>query len=140
MINSNLQWTDHLDFRLAKSLTGFVSHETKRIINFVKGKCIYFERSSVIRYSLLRSAGTLKGHTAINSRGSTNACLSRFVVKRTTENYSTENILPPLYSKVLKDLVFFSNIFNGQYNSDFSKHLKTSGSDQRRRIVFPDIK
>ena len=48
------------------------------------------------------------------------------------------NLLPPLYIKVLKDLLLFSNILEGRYNVDFSKEFNITNSGRRRRVVLPD--
>ena len=53
--------------------------------------------------------------------------------------WSNALVQPPLYFKVLKDLLLFSNILEGRYNADFSKEFKISNSG-RRRVVLPDTK
>ena len=50
------------------------------------------------------------------------------------------NLLPPLYFKVLKDLLLFSNILEGRYDVDFSKEFKITSSGRRRRVVLPDTR
>ena len=50
------------------------------------------------------------------------------------------NLLPPLYIKVLKDLLLFSNILEGRYNVDFSKEFNITNSGRRRRVVLPDTR
>ena len=50
------------------------------------------------------------------------------------------NFLPPLYYKVLKDLLLFSNILEGRYNVDFSKEFKITNSGRKRRVVLPDTR
>ena len=50
------------------------------------------------------------------------------------------NLLPPLYFKVLKNLLLFSNILEGRYDVDFSKEFKITNSDRRRRVVLPDTR
>ena len=49
------------------------------------------------------------------------------------------NLLPPLYIKVLKDLLLFSNILQGRYKVDFSKEFNITNSG-RRRVVLPDTR
>ena len=50
------------------------------------------------------------------------------------------NLLPPLYFKVLKDLLLFSNILEGRYNVDFSKEFNITNSARRSRVVLPDTR
>ena len=50
------------------------------------------------------------------------------------------NLLPPLYIKVLKDLLFFSNLLVGKYNVDFLKEFNIINSGRRRRVVLPDTR
>ena len=49
------------------------------------------------------------------------------------------NLLPPLYFKVLTDLLLFSNILDGRNDVDFSKEFKINNSG-RRRVVLPDTR
>ena len=48
------------------------------------------------------------------------------------------NLLPPLYIKVPKDLLLFSNNLEGRYNVDFSKEFNITISGRRRRVLLPD--
>ena len=50
------------------------------------------------------------------------------------------NLLPPLYIKVLKDLLLFSNILEARYNADFLKEFNITNSGRRRRVVLPDTR
>ena len=50
------------------------------------------------------------------------------------------NLSPPLYFKVLKDLLLFSSILEGRYDVDFSKELRITNSGRRRRVVLSDTR
>ena len=50
------------------------------------------------------------------------------------------NLLPPLYFKMFKDLLFFSNILEGRYDVDISAEFKITKSGRRRRVVLPDTR
>ena len=50
------------------------------------------------------------------------------------------NLLPPLYIKVLKDLLLFSNILDGRYNVDLSKEFNITNSGKGRSVVLPDTR
>ena len=50
------------------------------------------------------------------------------------------NLSPPLYIKVLKDLLLFSNILERRYNLDVSKEFNITNSGRRTRVVLPDTR
>ena len=50
------------------------------------------------------------------------------------------NLLPPLYLKVLKDLLLFSKIVSGNYDVDFSMFYEVNWSAYRIRVKLPEIR
>ena len=50
------------------------------------------------------------------------------------------NILPPLYFKVLKDLLLFSSIVSGQYDVDFRNYYVIQWAGRRSRVILPEIR
>ena len=49
------------------------------------------------------------------------------------------NLLPPLYFKVLKDLLMFSSLLSGKYDVEFSE-IRVVGEDRRKRVALPEAK
>ena len=56
------------------------------------------------------------------------------------EDIQRANLLPPLYYKVLKDLLLFHSIVSGKYTVDFGKHLTIQWSGRRTWIRLPEIR
>ena len=50
------------------------------------------------------------------------------------------NILPPLYFKVLKDLLLFSSIVSGKYDVDLSNYYVIQWAGRRSRVILPEIR
>ena len=50
------------------------------------------------------------------------------------------NLLPPLYFKVLKDLLLYSSNLNQRYEVDFSTFYEIRGMENRRRIKLPELR
>ena len=141
MINSNMQWTDHIDLQIGKSLKAlFLLRRKTSSAMSIEGK-VHLFRAIISPSLFLASECWDRERTGGYKLERFNKRVLKWICGY--ENYRKSilrtNLPPPLYFKVLKDQVLFSNIFNSQYNIDFSKHLKTSRSD-RRRIVLPDIK
>ena len=49
------------------------------------------------------------------------------------------NLLPPLYFKVLKDLLMFSSLLSGKYDVEFLE-IRVVGEDRRKRVALPEAK
>ena len=49
------------------------------------------------------------------------------------------NLLPPLYFKVLKDLLMLSSLLSGKYDVEFSE-IRVVGEDRRKRVALPEVK
>ena len=50
------------------------------------------------------------------------------------------NLLPPLYLKVLKDLLLFFKIVSGNYDVDFSMFHEVNWSAYKIRVKLPEIR
>ena len=53
--------------------------------------------------------------------------------------FKQATILPPLYFKVLKDLLMISNLVTKKYDLDILEELQFVGSAHRRTLLLPDI-
>ena len=47
------------------------------------------------------------------------------------------NLLPPLYYKVLKDFLLYSNIINDYYTVDLTEHYEIKREGRQTRIILP---
>ena len=141
-IDESLNWDEHVKIRVGKAAKSFflLRRNTSPIICTQTKAHLY---RSIITASLLFASECWE------LRKTSFKVIEKFnkkVLKWICGNLDYKdalvhsNLLPPLYFKVLKDLLLFSNILEGRYNVDFSKEFKVTNSGRRRRVVLPDVR
>ena len=121
----SLNWNEHVKVRVGMARKSFFRlRRSKSPINCTKSKADLFR--SIISMSMLSASECWELRKTIFE------IIEKFnkkVLKWICGNLDYKdaliksNLLPPLYIKVLKDLLLFSNIFEGRYNVDFSKEF-----------------
>ena len=139
-IDESLNWNEHVKVRIGKAAkTFFLVRSTMPIICTQTKAHLY--RSLITTSLLLASACWELRNTSFKIIEKFN----RKVLKCICGNLDYKdalvqsNLLPPLYFKVLEDLLLFSNILEGRHDVDFSKGFKITNSG-RRRDVLPDTR
>ena len=56
------------------------------------------------------------------------------------KNIIESNLLPPLYFKVFKDLIFYRRIIEGHYNVDFTQWIRIKRSRRRIKVELPETR
>ena len=141
IISDRMKWTEHIDLRLAKALISlFLLKRNTSSVLPVDSKIHLFR--AIISTSLFYASECWEPN-----RGDVHK-LERFnkrVLKWIcgNDNYKNSilqtNILPPMYFKVLKDLLMYHNILNNHYDVNFAEYQRTTGDGRRRRAVLPEI-
>ena len=141
-MDESLNWNEHVKVRVGMARKSFfrLRRSTSPII------CT---KSKVDLYRSIISMSMLSASECWELRKTNFEIIEKFnkkVLKWICGNFDYKdaliksNLLPPLYIKVLKDLLLFSNILEGRYNVDFSKEFNITNSGRRRRVVLPDTR
>ena len=141
MINESLNWTELVKVRVGKAAKSFFLLRSTSPIICTQSKA-HLYRTTITASLLFASECWELRKTSFKI----NETFNKKVVKWICGNLDYKvalvqsNLLPPLYFKVLKDLLLFSNILEGRYNVDFSKEFQITNSGRRRRLVLPDTR
>ena len=142
MISANLNWSENLKTRISKTMKTWFMIKRNTSKELPMTTKIHLYRAVLCPILLFGSeCWGLK-----RSEFSTIEKLNKRILKWITfcEDYKEaiqrSNLLPPLYYKVLKDLLLFHSIVSGKYAVDFSKHLTIQWSGRQTWIRLPEIR
>ena len=142
MISANLNWSENLKTRISKTMKTWFMIKRNTSKELPMTTKIHLYRAVLCPILLFGSeCWGLK-----RSEFSTIEKLNKRILKWITfcEDYKEaiqrSNLLPPLYYKVLKDLLLFHSIVSGKYAVDFSKHLTIQWSGRRTWVRLPEIR
>ena len=140
-IVDTLNWKENVRNRIAKAMKLFylVRRNTS---------CRIYMKTKVHLYRAIISPTLMFASECWELKRNENQILERFNKKvmkwMTNRNCYKEaivqsNILPPLYFKVLKDLLF-SSIVSGKYDVDLRNYYVIHWAGRRSRVILPEIR
>ena len=138
-IDESLNWTEHVKVRVGKAAKPFflLRRSTMPIICTQTKAHLY--RSIM---SFFASHCWQLRNTSFKIIGKFNKKFLKWICGNWDykDALVQSNLLPPLYFKVLIDLLLSSNILEGRHYVDFSKEFKITNSGRRRRVVLLDTR
>ena len=141
ILTNNLTWSTHLKNRIAKSLKCLFLMKRNTSENASPATKVHLYRA-IINPTLLYASECWE------LRRSEYITIERFNRKALSWIYNNDtyanamkksNLLPPLYFKVLKDLLLYSSIINGKYSTDFTEFFNIK-EDGRKRVLLPLVR
>ena len=141
-ILDTLNWIENVRNRIAKAMKVFylIRRNTS---------CRIHMKTKVHLYRAIRSPTLMFASECWELKRNEYQILERFNKKvmkwMTNRNCYKEaivqsNILPPLYFKVLKDLLLISSIVSGKYDVDLRNYYVIQWAGRRSRVILPEIR
>ena len=141
IISESLNWSEHIQSRIAKGTKTLflLKRNTSFLINEKSKSYLY---RATINPTLLYASecwtaniSDMKAIESFNKKVMLwiNPNLSYF------ECLVTNNLLPPMYFQVLKDLLLYRKILDGKYNVSFENMYSINENSRTKKIILPRI-
>ena len=138
-IDESLNWNEHVKVRVEKAAKLFFPLGRSTMPTICTQTKAHLYRSIITTSLLFESECWELRNTSFKNIEKFNKKVLKWICVNLDykEALVQSNLLPPLYFKVLKNLLLFSNIFEGRHDVDFPNENKITNSG-RRSVVLPD--
>ena len=142
VIDETLGWSENVNYRVRKAMKSFFMLKRNASSLLLQDRSVDLYRSIINITLLFGSESWELWKSEFHLIKNFNRKVLKWINGNVDykEAMKTSNLLPPLYFKVLKDFLMFSNIANESYDVDFNEFLKIKDTGRRKTVELPIIK
>ena len=141
IVNRHLNWGDHAKHRVGKAVKSLFLLRRKTSMALPQESKVHLYRTILSPILLFSSECWELRKSEYQIMESFHKKAMRWICGSIDykDPILKSNLLPPLYFKVLKDLLMFSSLLSGKYDVQFSE-IRVVGEDRRKRVALPEAK